>query len=383
MEITKKFFINLFILSILLFFGFNCSSSKYGITLDSLDENQQLVYVKDGNKLMRIDAGGKNPEDLIKIGARIMAPVWSPDGSKVAFFSYGKKMGSFNLSNPFPASNQNVKLIIFDFKDYSHRELGSFNLLAKKFVRGQDKELVVIPPQWSANGDQVFVIDSGGIHVIDAKTGKERSVALGNLSDVIILEKSMIYTDGKNLMLYDIVNKAKIDLLEKSSSLRANFFENIKLLAASHDNELLAIAEGNKIVILDFLTMKADRLWETEQPIYWMEWMPGERKLLFLSGEPDESNRSRDTGSTSVPESGSYEFYFSAPIEKQVNKIYGCTKLDVRKATPSISPNGKHASIVFKKSNKKEQVHIIDLNNFQEIQLTRKGRCSWAVFRPN
>jgi len=140
---NKRIFIlcSIFILTCLL----SCASKKY-LVLKNLETPQQILSVVDGKKLYLFDNYKNIGVRLLEMDANIISPVWSPDGKKIAFFSYCKVIGPLNFSSLL--LGQKANLNIFDVENKKYETIGEFELL---LVRHDPKniESMIINPLWS------------------------------------------------------------------------------------------------------------------------------------------------------------------------------------------------------------------------------------------
>ncbi|MGZ4958072.1 MAG: Tol-Pal system beta propeller repeat protein TolB [Methylomonas sp.] len=163
--------------------------------------NTRIAYVtttsRGGAKqymLQVADADGYNPRTIAESPEPIMAPAWSPDGSKIAYVSFHTKrseifvqtlatgqresVSSYHGINGAPAfSPDGSRLAITLSKDGSP-DVYVLNLANKNLTRLTSSLAIDTEPSWSPDGSSiVFTSDQGGkpqLYLIPATGGQAR-----------------------------------------------------------------------------------------------------------------------------------------------------------------------------------------------------------------
>jgi len=161
--------------------------------------NTRIAYVtsvpKNGGKqymLQVADADGFNPRTIAESPEPIMAPAWSPDGSKIAYVSFHTKrseiyvqtlatgqresVSSYHGINGAPAfSPDGGRLAITLSKDGSP-DVYVLDLASRNLTRLTSSLAIDTEPNWSADGTSiVFTSDQGGkpqLYLIPSSGGK-------------------------------------------------------------------------------------------------------------------------------------------------------------------------------------------------------------------
>jgi TolB protein len=161
--------------------------------------NTRIAYVTSSSRggakqymLQVADADGFNPRTIAESPEPIMAPAWSPDGSKIAYVSFHTKrseifvqtlasgqresVSSYHGINGAPAfSPDGSRLAITLSKDGSP-DIYVLNLSNKSLTRLTNSLAIDTEPSWSADGSSiVFTSDQGGkpqLYLIPASGGK-------------------------------------------------------------------------------------------------------------------------------------------------------------------------------------------------------------------
>lgn len=239
-----------------------CASKKY-LVLKNLETPQQILSVVDGKKLYLIDHYKNSGVRLLEMDANIISPVWSPDGKKIAFFSYGKVIGPLNLSSLL--LGQKANLNIFDVENKKYETIGEFELL---LVRHDPKniESMIINPLWSRDGSCLYITDVNGVQQINLKGESKILLKRNSLKNVVFSMSSSQFacTDGKTIFLIDEEGKREINLKEQSLS-----FKNLNPRVFNQVTPDIAIETKNKIGELATLLSTEARgsnkeIWVTE-----------------------------------------------------------------------------------------------------------------------
>ncbi|MDD1622935.1 MAG: Tol-Pal system beta propeller repeat protein TolB [Methylococcaceae bacterium] len=161
--------------------------------------NTRIAYVTSASRggakqymLQVADADGFNPRTIAESPEPIMAPAWSPDGSKIAYVSFHTKrseifvqtlasgqresVSSYHGINGAPAfSPDGSRLAITLSKDGSP-DIYVLNLANKGLTRLTNSLAIDTEPSWSPDGSSiVFTSDQGGkpqLYLIPATGGK-------------------------------------------------------------------------------------------------------------------------------------------------------------------------------------------------------------------
>lgn len=340
-----------------------------------LDSSAQLIYIKDGNELYLIDGQGNKPEKLLETEATITPPTWSPQGKHIAFLSFGKKIGPVKVNWRMPFSDQKAKLVVYDPESKTSQELGEFSLQVRH-SGPEEKELTINPPDWSSDGEYLYITDNKGIHRMTFSGEQSLLVEREGLRNVVWAPhgSQVAYTEGKKLFLNNAEGKQEINVTAQSSSFATLADNDVRKLAYSPDGFKLAVGARNRLIVLDLSTNEAIMIHKSRDPIYWISWLPAGDRLVFLTGLPKHGDRAGDEGYYNL-------FQISARGTDRV-ELYKDRYLDVRDACPSLSSDGHYLAMIAKPVRGYDQVFVIATNGSGSVQLTSKGSCASPSWRP-
>lgn len=161
--------------------------------------NTRIAYVttsvKSGGKqymLQVADADGFNPRTIAESPEPIMAPAWSPDGSKIAYVSFHTKrsevyvqtlgnghresVSSYHGINGAPAFSPDGGSLALTLSKDGSPDIYVLNLASRNLTRLTNSMAIDTEPNWSADGSSiVYTSDQGGkpqLYMISSSGGK-------------------------------------------------------------------------------------------------------------------------------------------------------------------------------------------------------------------
>ncbi|QWF72059.1 Tol-Pal system beta propeller repeat protein TolB [Methylomonas paludis] len=178
------------------------------------------THVRNGNKqytLQVADADGYNPRTIAESPEPIMAPAWSPDGSKIAYVSFHTKrsevwiqtlatgqresVSSYRGINGAPAfSPDGSKLALTLSKDGSP-DVYVLNLTNRSLTRLTAGLSIDTEPSWSADGTSiVYTSDQGGkpqLYLVPSTGGKSTRLTFNGDYNA----RGRFSSDGRSLVM--------------------------------------------------------------------------------------------------------------------------------------------------------------------------------------
>ncbi len=148
--------------------------------------NTRIAYVTSANKgavkqyLLQIaDADGFNPRTIAESPEPIMAPAWSPDGSKIAYVSFHTKrseiwiqtlatgqresVSSYHGINGSPAFSPDGGSLALTLSKDGSPDIYVLDLASRSLTRLTNSLSIDTEPSWSADGSSiVYTSDQGG-----------------------------------------------------------------------------------------------------------------------------------------------------------------------------------------------------------------------------
>jgi Tol biopolymer transport system component len=311
--------------------------------------------------------------DLVQSETTIISPRFSPDGNRIAFYDLGTSSG-------LPISSRTVSLVIADLTIGGGPENGFTVFSLDQF--DTDRRLIVdevIPPLWAPDGRSVFVAHNSGIERL-ALSGERMDVVKGAKISAMILTKSgdrLIYSDRRNLYFLDRPSIVPRRALDEGFVPRFGN-KTIGALALSPNEDRLAFAMGHELFVMDLSTRDVEEIFAAGNRIYWLAWVPNSERILFLSGREFGGGFGMSARMGDVE--GKYRLYSVSPNGNEPLKLFSENRMDVRRATPALSPDGLVVSLTARGGPVKEIV-LVATDGSGARMLTGGGPNSYASWR--
>ena len=186
--------------------------------------NTRIAYVTSSSKgsarqymLQVADADGYNPRTIAESTEPIMAPAWSPDGSRIAYVSFHTKrseifiqtlatgqresVSSYHGINGAPAFSPDGGSLALTLSKDGSPDIYVLNLASRNLTRLTSGLSIDTEPSWSADGSTiVFTSDQGGkpqLYTIPSSGGKaSRLTFQGDYN-----ARGRFSSDGKSLAM--------------------------------------------------------------------------------------------------------------------------------------------------------------------------------------
>jgi hypothetical protein len=120
-----------------------------------------------GNRLVLVDPNSSEPRVILDKGTRVMWPMFSPDGNRIAYFSAPPDIDSFQMTD-----HEGYALHVLDVSSGADVAIGP-----------NDKYPVTnFPPAWSPSGKEIafvacFELPKHKIHIVSLESRKIRTLA--------------------------------------------------------------------------------------------------------------------------------------------------------------------------------------------------------------
>jgi TolB protein len=224
----------------------------------------KIIYVEAFQKpakyrLMLSDVDGARPRVLLDSKQPILSPVWSPDGSRVAYVSFeterpaiyiqtlstGRKeqITNFKGLNGAPAwSPDGQKLAMVLSKD-DNPEIYTVDLASKTFTRITNQFAIDTEPSWTIDGTGIFFTSDRGvrpqIYKVTLATGVTERVTF----DGDYNARGRVSPDGKSLVM---VNKRTNVYQIAAQDLKSG---NLRILTETNYDESPTIAPNGAMLM--------------------------------------------------------------------------------------------------------------------------------------
>lgn len=338
----------------------------------TIDSDLELVFAHHHRKIVTIKANGEGGLIVAEPAAAAAVPRFSPDGRLIAFYEIGS-------SARLPFSSSDVTLHVFPVaEDEADNEWISIPLLPFDL----DNRLRVdeiIPPLWEPEGGSLIVAHDEGIDrvtlagdqlVLD-KEGKIRSLAMSPDGWVIA------YSNDRNIYWLDREDSTRTTVLEPDFVPQmTNLY--VRGLAFSPDGSKLAFAFGRKLFVIDTVSWEVEETFEASWGIYWVAWLPGGERLVYLSGR--EWRRPPFHSSWVYDVRGNYRLAAVDTSGGNWQELFAERSIDVRHAQPALSPDGRFVSVTA--NSYLPDVFLIATDGSGIARLTTDGPNGFAAWRP-
>ena len=373
------------VLAALVPFGCTRVVDRYpGILVQSDDE---LVFTHRYRVIIIAEAGGGDPQILITSETAIITPRVSPAGDRIAFYDVG--------TPDLPVSSTRVALVVVPVNKASAVDrteemstiapkaetCGSLSFDLPQF--DLDHRLMIedaVAPLWEPEGRSLLVAHKRGIERIDL-TGERMSVVDGKAVTALALSpdgKRIVYSEGRTIHAVERLHGGQVAVLGENV-VPAFGNRRVRALAYSWDGQRLAFGAGNEVFILDVVSKTTRRVFEAPHGVYWLAWLPGDDEIALLYGREDRRRGLHSTWTTG--KHGRYTLAVIGEEGRLRRQLYSAHLIDVRHATPALSPDGRYVSVTVRDGATKEIV-VVATDGSGALLVTSSGSNAYASWRP-
>jgi Tol biopolymer transport system component len=296
-----------------------------------VDPAWELLFVTGQGNIHVNAADSAVTHCIYQSAAQVLLPRCSPDRSRVAFYQFSDRRGALKVVKvKGRASEQNRKWA---------------ETLAE--IEGPvGHRMALFPPVWDADGQSVLFVDQGGVYRIAMDRQHERVVSQDGIVALSIAPdwKRMAYANGERIFLANM-DGTDIDSVTTSTAAISGKQE-VQPIAFSPGGRRIAYAAGRFLFILDLATMKAREVFDTEDPIYWIQWLPGQERLLFTTGQSILNLRTSMSATPFRVEHGSYTLFSVGTNGRGLRRLFEVDEVDAHLAQPALSHDGSYVTLV-------------------------------------
>jgi Tol biopolymer transport system component len=313
-----------------MFWGWGCASPIRYAPLP-VDPAWELLYVS-GDGSINIDPADSTASYCIYwSGAQVLFPRCSPDRTQVAFYQFSDRRGALRVvETKGEASEQERKWAesVADIEGPAGYRMALF------------------PPLWSPDGRSVMLVDQSGIYRIAMDRQHERIV---DKEDIVALTiapdgKRMAFADGERIVLATMDGAELSSFTTTTAALPER--QEVEPIAFSPNGGKIAYGAGRFLFTLDLQSMKSRKVTEVEDPIYWVQWLPGQERLVFTTGLSIINLRTSMSATPYRIDHGSYTLFSVGTNGRGRRRLFEDGDMDVYLAEPTLSPDGAYVALV-------------------------------------
>jgi len=147
-------------------------------------------------------------------------------------------------------------------------------------------------------------------------------------------------------------------------------------LSYAPDGKTLAVGDGKNLIFIHITSLETSLIYQADNEIYWIDWLPDKDHLLFLTGL---STTRTMAGKTYY---GNYKIFQISLTDFIPIELYANRQIDVRDVRPSLCSDGKYLALIAYIRDYGNKAIVLSTAGFGIFQLAYKGRYSFPCWRP-
>lgn len=350
---------------------------------DPAPDLQPIFAVRDNDKLCLI----LDDRDtvLAELGGVVEGLTLSPDGRFVTLFkpvhSGSDILGIVPGSKPF-SSNIEVDLVLIDRYAQSSSQLGEV-----KFRRPYWSVGTVygnfMRPVWLDDCQRLYVPSRDEVRLAHVDGTVDSILFCKKLTSLTGIPNSTRCAASSEKAVFVVDTQAALtETLVDPAMAKEELGGTIRALACSRDGRYLAVGHGKTLSVVGIDDRQIRRWGKAPREIYWAAWLPNDTGIVVLSGSEDERVSFQNSVYPASVSTGSIAFHVITPNAKKSRKLYDQVDYDVRRANPSMSPDGRFIVFTSRKNMARGTMMVLPLDGGKAIRLTEHYLYEWPVWGP-
>lgn len=346
-------------------------------------ELPSIFAVRDNDKLCLI----LDDRDtvLAELGGVVEGLTLSPDGRFVTLFkpvhSGSDILGIVPGSKPF-SSNIEVDLVLIDRYAQSSSQLGEV-----KFRRPYWSVGTVygnfMRPVWLDDCQRLYVPSRDEVRLAHVDGTVDSILFCKKLTSLTGIPNSTRCAASSEKAVFVVDTQVALtETLVDTAMAKEELGGTIRALACSRDGRYLAVGHGKTLSVVGIDDRQIRRWGKAPGEIYWAAWLPNDTGIVVLSGSEDERVSFQNSVYPASVSTGSIAFHVITPNVKKSRKLYDQVDYDVRRANPSMSPDGRFIVFTSRKNMARGSMMVLPLDGGKAIRLTEHYLYEWPVWGP-
>lgn len=295
------------------------------------DPAWELLFVAGNGDIQLGPTSGPGSSPLYRSTMNVVLPRCSPDRTRVAFYEFSGHRGALKVAD--------LEGVVSDEKKKWGKTLAE--------IEGPvGDRMALFPPIWDPDGASLLFIDDGGIQRIWMDRRHETVVVHEGILALSLSpgHDRIAYADGEEISLTTGDGREITRMRTRSASIPGR--QEVQPLAFSPDGRRIAYGAGRYLFVLHLASMERHDVIDMEEPIYWVQWLPGQDRLIFITGQSELKMRVSMSSSPIGVVGGWYHLYTVRAEGGGLSERYGNDSVDAHLAQPALSPDGARIALV-------------------------------------